>query len=96
MNYIFLATAIFCIGIFGVLVRRNLLIMLMSIELMLSAANILFATFSNTNGTLDGQVAVLINFVLAACEAAVGLAIIVMLFRLRGTIDIGSWKELKR
>lgn len=96
MNYIILSTIIFCIGIAGILVRRNLLVILMSIELMLSAANILFVSFSRTNGHLDGQAVVLLLFVLAACEAAVGLAIIVSLYRQRGSVNIGDWKELNR
>lgn len=95
MNYIILSVIIFCVGVFGVLIRRNLIIILMSIELMLSAVNIAFVSFSKTHGGLDGQAVVLLVFVIAACEAAVGMAIIVSLFRLRGTIDIGRWKELK-
>lgn len=95
MNYVVLGVAVFCIGAFGMLVRRNLIVVLMSLELMLSAINILFAAFSKMHGGLDGQVFILFNFVVAACEAAVGLAIIVALFRLRGTVNIGKWRELK-
>ena len=73
---------------------RNLLIILMSLELMLSASNIALISFSSKDN-LEGHAIVLLIFVVAACEAAVGLAIIVSLFRLRGTIDIGSWKKLK-
>ncbi len=96
MNYLILAIVIFCIGVLGLLVRRNLIVMLMSVELMLSATNITFVYFSKVWGVLDGQVAVLLNFVMAACEAAVGLAIIVQLFKLKGTVDIGNWRELKK
>ena len=95
MGYLTLSVGIFLIGVFGVLVRRNLIVILMSIELMLSASNLAFVYFSKVHGALDGQAAVLIVFVIAACEAAVGLAIIVQLFRLKGTIDIGKWNELK-
>ena len=95
MEYIILSIIVFCVGLFGVLVRRNLIVILMSIELMLSSINILFIAFSNMHMALDGHVIVLLNFVIAACEAAVGLGIIVMLFRTRGTVDISVWKELK-
>jgi NADH-quinone oxidoreductase subunit K len=96
MEYIVLSVIIFCIGTAGVLLRRNLIILLMSIELMLSAANIAFVAFSKMHGNLDGQAIVLILYVLAACEAAVGLAIIVGLFRLKGSIDIQLFRELRR
>jgi NADH-quinone oxidoreductase subunit K len=96
MNYIVLSIALFCIGVLGVLVRRSLIVILISIELMLSAANIAFVAFARTNAGLDGDVVVLFNFVIAACEAAVGLAIIVAAYRLRGSADISVWRELKR
>lgn len=95
MEYLILSAIVFCIGVLGVLVRRNLIVILMSIELMLSAVNIAFVYFSKVHGALDGQVAVLLIFVLAACEAAVGLAIIVSLFKFKGTIDINKWRELR-
>ncbi len=96
MNYIILSVVIFSIGVLGVLTRRNLIVILMSVELMLSATNIAFVSFSKLNGNLDGQAIVLIVFVLAACEAAVGLGIIVSAWRLLGTVDVMKWKELKR
>lgn len=92
---IILSVIIFCIGLFGVLIRRNLIVILMSIELMLSAINILFVIFSKMYNALDGHVIVLFIFIIASAEAAVGLAIIVSLFRMRGTIDVSDWKELK-
>lgn len=95
MSYLILSLIIFCVGLFGVLIRRNLLIVLMSIELMLSAVNIAFVAFSKMSDSLDGEAIVILNFVLAACEAAVGLAIIVSLYRSKGTIDIGKWSELR-
>jgi NADH-quinone oxidoreductase subunit K len=95
MGPLVLSVAIFLIGVLGVLVRRNLIVILLSIELMLSAVNIALVHFSKIRGTPDGQAIVLIVFVIAACEAAVGLAIIVQLFRKKGTIDIGEWNELK-
>ena len=96
MNYIIIASVLFCIGVLGLLIRRNLIVILMSIELILSAAHILFVYFSNLHSNLDGQVIVLISFVVAACEVAVGLAIIVMLYRLKGTININDWSDLKK
>lgn len=91
-HYIVLSVALFCIGAFGVLVRRNLLIMLMCIEMMLSAGNLAFVAFSRFNGSLDGHVVVLFSFVIAACEVAVGLSIVIAAFRLKPSVDIGSWR----
>lgn len=95
MDHIILSVVLFCVGVFGILIRRNLIAILVSIEVMLAASNLAFVAFSRMNGSLDGQAVVLINFVVAACEAAVGLAIIVSLFRLRGNIDIEKWRELR-
>lgn len=95
MGYLILSVGIFIIGILGVLVRRDLIVILMSIELQLSAVNIALVYFSKMHGNLDGQAIALIVFVLAACEAAIGLAIIVQLFRMKGSIDITKWRELK-
>lgn len=94
-HYIVLASVLFCVGALGVLVRRNLLVVFMSIEIMLSAANLALVAFSRFGGTLDGQVLVLFSFVIAACEVAVGLGIIVAAYRLRQTVDVGFWKQLK-
>lgn len=96
MNFIIVSAIVFVIGVFGILIRRNLIVMLMSVELMLSAANILFVGFTKMNGSLDGQAAVLFIYIIAACEAAVGLAIIVALYNMRKTVDISKWCELKR
>ncbi|MBI2092898.1 MAG: NADH-quinone oxidoreductase subunit NuoK [Deltaproteobacteria bacterium] len=96
MEYIVLSVIIFCIGVAGILLRRNLIIILMSVELMLSASNISFVAFSKMHGNLDGQAVVLLLYVLAACEAAVGLAIIVGLFRLKGSVDIQLFRDLKK
>jgi NADH-quinone oxidoreductase subunit K len=95
MSYIFLSCAVFCIGLLGVLSRKNLIVMLMSVELMLSSANILLVYFSSTGLGAEGQAAVLLLFVVAAAEAAVGLSIIVSIFKLKGNVDVDGLKELK-
>lgn len=94
-HYIVLSVVLFCIGAFGVLTRRNLLIILMSIEIMLSAANLAFVAFSRYGRGLDGQVIVLFVFVIAACEVAVGLGIVIAAFRHRATVTVTEWKGLK-
>src|SRR5690554_7650695 len=93
--YIVLATIIFCIGVLGVIIRRNAIILLMCIELMLNAVNILMVAFSNYHGTSDAQIFVFFIMVVAAAEAAVGLSILVMLYRSRKTVDIGMFNKLK-
>lgn len=94
-HYLILSAVLFSIGVFGVLTRRNLLIILMSIEIMLSAANIAFVAFSHFQNSLDGQVFVLFSFVVAACEVAVGLGIILAAFRNRPSVEITEWNQLK-
>jgi NADH-quinone oxidoreductase subunit K len=86
-HYLYLSAILFFIGAFGVLFRRNLLVVLMSIELMLNAVNLSFVAFARNNGTTDGLVAVFFVIALAAAEAAIGLAILVMLFRNRTTVQ---------
>jgi len=93
--FLYLATALFVIGVCGVLVRRNVLIVLMSIELMLNAANIALVTFSRQWGDLDGQVMAFFTIAVAAAEAAVGLAIVVAVFRARTGIDIDDVRTLR-
>ena len=95
-NYIFLAVILFCIGVFGVLYRRNAIIVFMSVELMLNAANLSFVTFSRINGNLDGQIVAFFTMVVAACEVVVGLAIIVTIFRSRRSASVGDANLLKR
>lgn len=94
-HYLILAALLFCIGIFGVIVRRNILIILMSIELMLSAVNLVFIAFSRYLGGLDGHVWVFMVLTVAAAEAAVGLGIIVAVFRNKETVYVDEVKELK-
>ena len=89
------STLLFAIGVVGVLVRRNALIIFMSIELMLNAANLAFVAFARHLNSLDGQVFVFFVMTVAAAEVAVGLAIIVNLFRLRETVFVDEINLLK-
>jgi NADH-quinone oxidoreductase subunit K len=95
-HFIGLSMVLFLIGAVGVLVRRNLLIMLMSIEMMLNAANLALIAFSRFHGQPEGQVAGFLMMAIAAAEVAVGLAIIVKIFRLRQTINVDLLTSLKR
>lgn len=94
-NYIILSAVLFSIGIIGVLVRRNAIIVFMSIELMLNAANLAFVTFARMNGNLDGQAVAFFVMVVAAAEVVVGLAIIVTIFRTRRSASIDEPNLLK-
>ena len=87
--------ALFCIGMLGVLTRRNAIIVLMGIELMLNSANINFIAFSRQLGDLAGQVFSIFTIVVAAGEVAVGLAIIIALFRNKDTINIDEINIMK-
>ena len=94
-NYLALATIMFLCGAVGVLVRRNLLFILMSIELMLNAVNLVFVSASVHLQNLDGQIMVLFIITVAACEAAVGLAMVIALFRKYGTIKTDFFRALR-
>jgi NADH-quinone oxidoreductase subunit K len=93
--YLVLSAIIFAIGVIGVLIRRNLIIVLMSIELMLNAVNLTFIAFSNSLGSMDGQVIVFFVMAVAAAEAVVGLAIIISVFRHRQSLDPQEMQLLK-
>jgi NADH-quinone oxidoreductase subunit K len=103
--YIFLAIALFCIGIAGVLTRRNSIIIFMCIELMLNAVNLLLVAFSkmhhqnlgaaSPSAGIDGQIFVFFIMVVAAAEVSVGLAIIVMMYRNTHSIDVNFLNRLK-
>ena len=93
--YLALSGALFTIGVIGVLVRRNALVIFMSIELMLNAANLAFVAFARALGSLDGQVFVFFVMTVAAAEAAVGLAIIIAIFRHKQTVDLSNINILK-
>lgn len=93
--YIFLSLALFVIGIVGVLTRRNAIIIFMCIELMLNAVNLLMVAFSKMYGNADAQIFVFFIMVVAAAEVAVGLAIIVMMYRKVHSVDINILNRLK-
>jgi NADH:ubiquinone oxidoreductase subunit K len=86
--YLVLSAAVFCIGLFGILTRRNALIFLMSVELMLNAANINLVAFSYQTGNLTGQVFTLFTMALAAAEVAIGIGIILVLYRNFNDVDV--------
>ncbi len=93
--YLALAAALFTIGAIGVLVRRNVLVMFMCIELMLNAANLTFVTFSRELGDIGGQVEVFFVLVVAAAEVVVGLGIVVAIFRRRAQLSADDLHSLK-
>ncbi len=93
--YLIFATVLFVIGALGVMTRRNSIILLMCIELMLNAANLLLVAFSSYFGKADGQIFVFFIMVVAAAEATVGLSILVMAYRNARTVDVGIFNKLK-
>ncbi len=93
--YLILSAVLFVIGIVGVLTRRNAIIIFMCIELMLNAVNLTFVAFSSYLGNSTGQMIVFFVMAVAAAEAAVGLAIIIALFRNRPTVNINDFHLLK-
>jgi len=94
-HFLYLSAALFLIGTVGVLMRRNVLIILMGIELMLNGANMALVTFSRMWGRLDGQVFAMFVIAVAAAEAAVGLAIVVSIFRTRNRSDVDDLSMLR-
>ena len=94
-QYLLVSGALFEIGLLGVIVRRNLLIIYMSLELMLNAANVALVAMSRFNGNLDGQVMVFFIITVAAAEVSVGLALIVALYRKRQTADVEDLATMK-
>jgi NADH-quinone oxidoreductase subunit K len=94
-HYLILSVALFAIGVAGVLLRRDVIVMLMSIELMLNAVNINLVAFSRLHGSVDGQVFAIFIIVAAAAEAVVGLGIILALARNRDTVDADDLDLLK-
>ena len=94
-HYLAVAAVLFVIGLMGVLTRRNLLIIYMSLEMMLQAANLTFVAFSKYNHHYDGQVFVFFVITVAAAEVAVGLALIVALYRLKQTTAVEDLTKLK-
>jgi NADH-quinone oxidoreductase subunit K len=95
-HYLILAAILFTLGVFGIFLnRKNMIVILMSIELMLLAVNINFVAFSSFLGDLTGQVFTMFTLTVAAAEAAIGLAILVVFFRNRGTIAVEDISDLK-
>ena len=93
--FVVLSAFLFCIGVTGVLTRRNPLVVLLSLELMLNAGNLALISFARMTGTGDGQVFALIVMVVAACEVVIGLGLIVALYRRRIPIDVDEVSELR-
>jgi NADH-quinone oxidoreductase subunit K len=93
--YLILSAVVFSIGVGGVLIRRNLIVVLMSIELMLNAVNLTFIAFSRFLGSMEGQVIVFFVMAVAAAEAVIGLAIVISVYRHRQTLDPQEMQLLK-
>ena len=93
--YLFLSAFLFAVGVIGVATRRNALIIFMSIELMLNAVNLTFLAFARFLNSMNGQIVVFFVMVVAAAEVAVGLAIIIAIYRNRETIDVAELNLLK-
>ena len=94
-EYLFVSIMLFCLGLLGVIIRRNVLVIYMSLELMLNAANLALAAFSRFNNNLNGQVLVIFIITVAAAEVAVGLALIVALYRRRQTTHVEDLATMK-
>ncbi len=92
--YLYLAAIIFTIGLIGVLIKRNALIIMMSVELMLNAANLTFLAFARQSGNVSGHAVAFFVIAVAAAEAAVGLAIVIAVFRTRGTLYVDEVRML--
>jgi NADH-quinone oxidoreductase subunit K len=93
--YVTLSALIFCVGAYGVMTRRNPLVLLLSIELMLNAGNLALIAFSRMHGNGDGQIFAVIVMVVAACEVGIGLGVIVAMYRRRLPIDVDQVRELQ-
>ena len=93
--YLVLCTLLFCIGVIGVLLRRNAIIILMCIEIMLNSVNLLLVSFSSYHGNNDGQIFVFFIMVVAAAEVAVGLALLMSIYRNVASTDINVLNKLK-
>lgn len=94
-HYLVLASLLFMIGMTGVLLRKNVIVIMMSIELMLNAVNLTFIAFSKFSGRIDGQIIVFFVMTIAAAEAAVGLALIVSIFKRYREMNIRFFEHLK-
>ncbi len=94
-KYVYLSIILFCIGVMGVLFRRNAITILMCVELMLNAANLLLVAFSSYNGDAEGQMVVFFVIVVAAAEVAVGLALLISIYRNISSTDINLLNRMK-
>ena len=94
-HYLIVSIVLFCLGLLGVIIRRNLIVMYMGLELMLNAANLALVSFSHFRDNLDGQIMVFFVITVAAAEVAVGLALIVALCRKRQTTDVTDLTAMK-
>ena len=94
-HYLTVSALLFSIGLVGMLTRRSILLVLLSVELILNSANLSFVAFSSFLGNLSGQVVVFFTMIVAAAEVTVGLAIVVLLFRKKETTDVDELKTLK-
>ncbi len=94
-HYLAVSALVFAIGLVGLLTRRNILMILLSIELILNSANLSFVAFSSYRGDLSGQVVVFFAMIVAAAEVTVGLAVVVLLYRKKGSINADDAAELK-
>jgi NADH-quinone oxidoreductase subunit K len=94
-HYLVVSALLFCLGLLGVILRRNLLVMYMSLELMLNAANLALVSFSRFNNNLNGQILVFFIITVAAAEVSVGLALIVALYRKRQTAHVEDLTTMK-
>jgi NADH-quinone oxidoreductase subunit K len=94
-HYLAISFLLFALGLFGVIIRRNVLVIYMSLELMLNAANLALVAFSRFNNNLDGQILVFFTITVAAAEVAVGLALIVALYRKRQSAHVEDLTTMK-
>jgi NADH-quinone oxidoreductase subunit K len=92
--YLILAAMLFAIGLVGVMIKRNALIVMMCLELMMNAANLTFLAFSRVHGNVNGHAVAFFVIAVAACEAALGLAIVIALFRTRGNLELEQARAL--
>ena len=95
IHVLYLAAALFAVGLVGVACRRNVLVMLLSVEILLNAANLAFVAFSKVHGDVTGQVFVFFAMTVAAAEVAVGLAIVIAVYRVRGVVDADAAQDLR-
>src|SRR6266540_789121 len=94
-GYLVVAAILFVLGMIGFLARRNLIIMFLSAEMMLQGVAVNLVAFAHYRGNLQGQVLTLFILTVAACEAAIALALILMLYKSRGSLDVSLWQELR-